>query len=330
MAFSFSFPKRRIANFVINDHSIRFVELKHAHPPFAQKWQERILAPGIIRDGKIVDLEALTNILEECVDEWKLKRRSIRFIVPDSFVIIRKVSIPADVKKDELEGYLYLEMGTSIHLPFEDPVFDTYPLKKDGKTKELLLFAASEERVMEYADLFSSVKLNPVAADISPLALYRLYHQFGLADDKEILLTIQFDVSSVTLCIFEKSVPYVMRSFPVEFDAEKYEWLQKPEMDATAPEKTTGNDYELEEMLKEIRMFIDFYRYSLNKGQSEVTKFLLSGDHPLLKKFSKELLDRFDVPLETLNPKRNMGKSKADRIPESFYLALGLALKGVQ
>ena len=33
--------------------------------------------------------------------------------------------IPAEVMDDEINGYLYLELGKSLHLPFEDPVFDT-------------------------------------------------------------------------------------------------------------------------------------------------------------------------------------------------------------
>ncbi|HEY2421894.1 MAG TPA: pilus assembly protein PilM, partial [Neobacillus sp.] len=92
MALSLFTSKNRIINFVFNDHSIRFVELKNANPPVAQKWSERFLPPGIISDGKITDRESLTNILEECIGEWKIQRRQVRFLVPDPLVIIRKVT----------------------------------------------------------------------------------------------------------------------------------------------------------------------------------------------------------------------------------------------
>ena len=91
MAFSLFSTKNRIINLVLNDHSIRYVELKQATPPQAQKWGERFLPPGIISDGKIADIDSLANILEECIDEWKIQRRAIRFVVPDQLVIIRKV-----------------------------------------------------------------------------------------------------------------------------------------------------------------------------------------------------------------------------------------------
>ncbi len=114
-------------------------------------------------------------ILEECVDEWKIRNRKVRFLIPESLVIIRKVMIPAEIKDDEINGYLYLELGTSIHLPFEEPVFDAVVLSEENDKKEILLFAAPEENVLEYSQLFSDVKLHPIQAEVSPLALYRLY-----------------------------------------------------------------------------------------------------------------------------------------------------------
>src|SRR4051794_24272580 len=124
MAFSLFSSKNRIVNLVLNDHSIRYLELKQTNSLTAHKWSERFLPPGIISNGKITDIDSLTNILEECIDEWKIQRRQVRFIVPDPVVIIRKVTVPADIRDDEMKGYLYLEIGSSIHLPFEEPVFD--------------------------------------------------------------------------------------------------------------------------------------------------------------------------------------------------------------
>ena len=90
MTFSLFTSKSRIINLVLNDHSIRFLELKQTDPSSAQRWNERFLPPGIIGYGKIADIDSLTSILEECIDEWKMRRRSIRFLVPDPLVIIRK------------------------------------------------------------------------------------------------------------------------------------------------------------------------------------------------------------------------------------------------
>ncbi|WML45551.1 pilus assembly protein PilM [Neobacillus sp. PS3-40] len=331
MSFSLFSPKNRIINFVLNEHSIRFVELKQANPPIAQKWGERFLPPGIISDGKIIDFESLANIIDECIDEWKIHKRSIRFLVPDSLVIIRKLSIPSEIQADEMKGFLYLELGTSIHLPFEDPVFDTFPLTDNGKTKEILLFAAPEKYVMEYADLFTSLKLIPVAADISPLALYRLYFQMDLASQNENLFIVQFDLTSVTMCIFEEAIPYVMRHFPIPFEINK--WEMNKEKDGMLEFKYMGDAselaYQFEDILKEMNKLIDFYRYSLNNGKKEVTKLLLSGDHPLLQVILEKVKDRLDIPVTTISLD-SYAKGKAGMVPTRHLLSLGLALKEVQ
>lgn len=331
MAFSLFSSKNRIINLIVNDHSIRFLELKQANPPVAQRWSERFLPPGIISDGKITDIDTFANILEECIDEWKILRREVRFLVPDQLVIIRKVSIPAEIQDDELKGYLYLELGSTIHLPFEEPIFDYYPLTNNGKTKDLLLFAAPEQHVMEYANLFSKLKLIPVAADISPLALYRLYYQLDKANKNEVLFTVQFDLTGVNLCIFEESVPLVMRHFPLAFNIEH--WEIKQDLSDMLVYKYIGNEDELviqfEDIFKEINKLLDFYRYSLNNEKKDITKFLLNGDHPMLQAIADEMNDRFDVPNELLAIDSE-ANGKTDSVPANLLLSLGLALKEVQ
>ncbi|MEH7273204.1 type IV pilus biogenesis protein PilM [Neobacillus vireti] len=330
MGFSLFSAKNRIINLVLNDHSIRFLELKQSNPPTAQKWSERFLPPGIIVDGKIVDVDSLSNILEQCIEEWKIKGRSIRFIVPDPLVIIRKVSIPADIQEDEIKGYLYLELGSTIHLPFEEPVFDYHLLTNNGKTQDILLFAAPEQYVMEYADLFSSLKLNPLAADISPLSLYRLYHHLEKSNDKEILFTVQFDLTSVNLCIFEGSVPMVMRQFSLPFNVDDWEYNQG--LLGLVEFTYTGSSEELalhfEDIFREINKLVDYYRFSLSNEKLDVTKFLVNGDHPMLKAIYDEMIDRLEVPVEMLMvTSEEKGKTN---VPSSLLLPLGLALKEVQ
>lgn len=331
MAFSLFSPKNRIINLVLNDHSIRYLELRQANPPVAQKWGERFLPPGIIHDGKIADHDSLANILDECIDDWKLQRRTIRFVVPDQLVIIRKVSVPVEIQDDEMKGYLYLELGSTIHLPFEEPVFDFYPLENDGKTRDLLLFAAPEQNVVEYTELFSSLKLNAVEADISPLALYRLYHLLGKKEPNERLLTVQFDLTGVNLCIFEETVPVVMRSFSLRFDLEQWEIKYDGLGQITCKYKGDAEELavQLEDILREINKLLDFYRYSINNENPDISKFLLSGDHPMIKAIADEITERFEIPVDMISLEPS-DKEKTVSVPAHLLLSLGLALKGVQ
>lgn len=330
MALSIFSRRNRIVNIIIHDHCIRYVELKQSKPPIPHKWGERLLPNGIINNGKILDYETLSMILEECVTEWKIRKRQVRFLIPESFVIIRKVNIPADVEDDEIKGYLYLELGTSIHLPFEEPVFDTVVLSKDKEKKEVLIFAAQEDYVLEYMNLFTDVKLRPVEAEVSPLALYRLYHHLGQAKENEDLVSVEFDLNSVNICIFENSIPFFMHHLPIEFDEKS--WRMQLNKDGNYELLFIGDETELsylfDDVYKEISRLLDFYRYSLHQGKKQVSKILLNGDHPFLSKIHDDMNSRFEITLVRIQ--YNESNYLAQELPPPFYLALGLALKGVQ
>ena len=91
---------------------------------------------------------------------------------------------------------MYLELGTSIHLPFEEPVFDAVVLSEEKDKKEVLIFAAPEENVMEYSQLFSDVKAS--------IRLKQKFHHlpyigytsiFDQAQVEEDLLVVQFNLN---------------------------------------------------------------------------------------------------------------------------------------
>lgn len=328
MVLSLFSRRNNIVNIIITDRFIRYLELQQAKPPIAARWGERLLPNGIISNGKIQDYESLAMILDECVDEWKLRNRKVRFLIPESLVIIRKVMIPAEIKDDEMNGYLYLELGTSIHLPFEDPVFDAVVLSETNDKKEILLFAAPEENVMEYSQLFSGVKLHPMEAEVSPLALYRLYDHLGQAQEGENLLIVQFDLNTICICIFEQTIPIFMHYLPIELDEEKwditYSSMEKEKLQFIGAESDLL--FQFEDVYKEITRLMDFYRYSLHQGKKQVSKVLLHGDHPMLSVIKKELEKRLEIPLETIAYSET--QSKENSLPRTHYLALGLALKG--
>ncbi len=304
---------KRKLNIVFTDHSIRFLELKQQDPIIVQSFQERMLPAGMIHDGKIVDHGALEMILEECVEEWGYKKREVRFIVPDQFVIIRNVLVPGDLKTDEIKGYLFLELGTSIHLPFEDPVFDFSLIgEKDGKL-EVLLIACPEDIVDDYRALLEDVTLKPTVADISSLSLYRLYVLDQKIKKDEHIMLVNYTKSLMTISIFHQHQPIFTRPISLELE----------------DSVETGSAGELEDSFKEIEKVMSFYRYSVNKGEHQVQRILLSGDHPQLQEILPELKSRLKVDVEQRVPKLE-SVTAGEPLPSKYMTALGLALKEVQ
>jgi type IV pilus assembly protein PilM len=319
MAFRLFSFQRKIANIVVKDHVIRYVELKQRHPLVVHKCGERWLPEGVVREGKIVDEERFMLIMEECVAEWKLKNRRIRFLVPDPFIVIRKISLPADLQQDEIRGYLFMELGSSIHLPFEEAVFDFIVLERKKEKLDVLLFAAPESIVMKYAELFEQVKLKPIVADISPLSLYRLFYEYGQADENDHLLFVQFDLSSLNVSVFHQHTPIFTRQ--LAFDSHFADW-ERTEAGWKWTKQTEQPEWQLEDIYKEMERFMNFYRFSLHQGNEQITRIVMTGDHPLLSTLSDMLRERLDVPVEEMTV-----STEGQKVERSYYLALGLALK---
>ncbi|MHC8522711.1 type IV pilus biogenesis protein PilM [Rossellomorea sp. H39__3] len=148
-------------------------------PLYIQRHGEKRLPEGTISNGKILEPGVLRSFMEQCVEEWGIARQHVQFLVPNTQMIVRRVLIPADVQDDEVESHLFMELGTSIHLPFEHPLYDAVVAgMKDGK-KEVILIAAEEKTVLDYQDLLELSSLKPVAADISPLPCTAIFICFS-------------------------------------------------------------------------------------------------------------------------------------------------------
>ncbi|CAM3747511.1 hypothetical protein [Mesobacillus zeae] len=83
--------------------------------------------------------------------------------------------------------------------------------------------------------------------------------------------------------------------------------------------------FQFEDIYKEMNKLMDFYHYSFTEGKSEITEILLNGDHPMLERIHDEMVERFDIPVDTLTMKST--QPGADPLPKSLYIALGLGLK---
>ncbi|WP_078545325.1 type IV pilus biogenesis protein PilM [Litchfieldia alkalitelluris] len=324
MAFEL-FPSNQIANIIIKDHVIRYTGVKQSVPLVVQKYRERYLPPGIVEEGKIIERDTLRLILEECVSEWGISKKQVRFTIPDSFVVIRRITVPIDIKDDEIVGYLYSELGSTIHLPFEEPVLDIKKLSEIEDKKEILLFAAPEDIALSYSTLLQEVSLKPIAADISPLCMYRLFDFKDKTNIEDHILLIQFDLSTVNLSIFHQHIPIFMRHIQLETSIDDWD-IQNNRSGSKAEIKWVNGEKSLDSVIEEIYREIDhvlnFYQFSLMKGKQAVTKILFSGDHPYINDMYSRVIDRYEISVSTLE--------SIEKLPPNYYLPLGLALKEVQ
>src|SRR5690625_1960083 len=115
---------KRVVNMVIEDYVIRMIENNGQTLSSMKQVKEKIIPKNVIKDGKIIDELQFFVFMKSLVREWKIKHRHVRFYVPQSLVILRELEIPEEVEKEDIKQYITMEIGNTIHFPFQLPVFD--------------------------------------------------------------------------------------------------------------------------------------------------------------------------------------------------------------
>src|SRR5699024_10669492 len=274
-------------------------------------------------NGRIVDEPQFYEFMKITVQEWGIRHRSVRFFVSQSLIILRKIEIPDDVKKDNIKNYIQFEIGNTIHFPFKNPVFDIY--KNGTGLNKVTVLAAPEDELLKYTHTFSDVSLKPIAAEIQPLGIYRYFLQKQpTSHEDKVYMIVEYNVSSVNISIFHDHKVEFLRHQPLTIS--KNYWKYNEEINAY---DSFGDDVhyegEVEDQLNEIDRLMNFYRFSLHHGEKEVNQLIIVGDSPNLLEIKHLVEERYNIPVVLLETEENIN---GEPISSSFIPALGLALRG--
>jgi len=311
--------RKRPVSMTIEDDAIRVVRLKSVDPLVIDVVGEVQLPPNVVVEGKIVDSETLATILDGAVKEWGIAKQTIQFLTPDQYVIIRKVPYPDDVMVDELKGHFFIEIGSTLYLPFDDPIFDVVPYIPNTETNEAIVIASKESLMNEYEDVFKDVKLDLIKADISPLALYRLaYKQHKFTGTEHVLLADWLD-GKLTVSIFHEHYPLFMRPLDVKNSAD-LSVITDSTIDSSVVTPLT--------IVMELEKLISFYRYNMWNGTASITNVLVNGDYEEMDDLLTLIRERLNIHANTL-VKESMQLVSGEAVSVRYNRVIGLALKEV-
>ncbi|WP_428909280.1 type IV pilus biogenesis protein PilM [Niallia sp. Krafla_26] len=157
----------------------------------------------ILAGGRVNQPEDLSEFLEGVLKDGSISKEA-HLAIPTQNILIRKITSLPDIGETELAKLLQFEIGESIHLPFENPIYDFVkigsivpePIDGDredgmeelslddlaqgiqqtmeGPKSEILLFATSQALSQDLADVCHEAGLKPLTAEIRGLALQRL------------------------------------------------------------------------------------------------------------------------------------------------------------
>lgn len=307
---------------MIEDYGIRLVENIGQTLSTIHQMKHISLPQGLIVDGKIVDELGFYQLLKDHLKKLKLTHRQVRFYVPNPLIFMRPVTFPAHFNKQEAKDYIQMEFGTSIHIPYNDPIFDLYYFPDSQETKQewqkATLFVAPKDEVMKYSYIFTDLSLQPIAADVQALGVYRYFHHVYEPKKDQTYLFVKFNTTYLYISIFHNH----------ELEFLRYQNLTLPfhpysNEEAVIEENLMGV---LNDQILEIDRIMDFYQFSIQQGKKGIDEIYIFGDHPYLQTLYQEVENQFPQKVSML--KGYVSKEKDKVIGREFIPALGLALKG--
>ncbi|MEK4084711.1 type IV pilus biogenesis protein PilM [Psychrobacillus sp. FSL K6-1415] len=258
------------------------------------------LNKDIFENDILVDEMALYETLKTLIELWGIKRYNVRFFVPDSTVMLKTFEHPSDVTSDKLKGYVEMELGRTIHLPFSQPLIDVYDYKLDDG--EAVLFAAPSEEVNKIAGLLDDLHLNPTTADVRSLATIRFLEKTVGLEERLSYLIAEWSISGVSISIYTGGKVEFLRYQTI--DTLKEKWQSKEdnnEISFSYEGQLEEYQSQLVDQIAEIDRILNFYRFSLYKGEKAVDEIIILGDSPEMDYIASEMIANFVTPVKHID-----------------------------
>ncbi|MHA6259330.1 type IV pilus biogenesis protein PilM [Sporosarcina sp. CAU 1771] len=317
--------KSQITMIEINDYLIRGLSITEGDLTSA-RINEYPLAPGSVVNGVIKDELAFFDTLKEVTKLWNIAKHDVRFFVPDHSVMLRSFQHPVEVTTNSLKGFVEMELGQSIHLPFENPLFDVYDYKEnDG---EAVIFAAPAEESVKLIQLFEDVDMNPTVLDVRTLSNIRYLSHASLFSSNRTYLLVDWSLHAVFITIYSDGNVDFLRYQPSERTAGTWSYESGDDGESNYTYDGDLNEYRkvMSEQIYEIERILNFYRFSLHKGEKSVDHIVMLGENPEMAYFIEQTKAVIDLPLTVID-KAYVNK-KYSQFEAKHVALLGLALKG--
>jgi len=189
-----------IVSLDIGSHSIKLVEGKYTGNSVTIQKAVTIPTPAeAIRDGKLMDISKLREVINTLIKREKVKAKDLVFTIESTAVITREIILPT-TKPQEIEAMLEFELEQYLPIALENysiqkKILDEF--QEHGVRKSHIMVAAlPKEIVNEYLALCDSLGLKPRALDLSSNSMYKLVSLKGFLGELN-------DISNKTIAILD-------------------------------------------------------------------------------------------------------------------------------
>ena len=136
------------------------------------------LPPGIISDGEVNDVPALTEAIKDFFKKHNLPRR-VRLGVSNQQIVVRHLELPRIEDPAELAAAVRFQASEAIAMPLDEAVLDHQvvgeSITPEGTARmRVLLVAARESLISRVVDAVRGADLRPEGIDLNAFAPVRI------------------------------------------------------------------------------------------------------------------------------------------------------------
>ena len=309
------------------------------------------LQPDSVVDGQIMELNAVSTAIGNIFNEHKIKTTKVAAGVNGHSVIVKNIVLPQMTEDELQESFAW---HAEEHIPFDisDVNLDYHVTGSTPDAIHVLMAACKRDKVANLKQTIQLAGKQPAVIDVDAFALQNCYELNYDPQPGHIVALLNIGASTTNINILNGARSVFTRD--ASFGGNQYTSLLQKELGLTfdqaervkrgMPVPDDVEHREIEPILDtvsdilalEIQKTMDFYRATVEDGESAVQQILVSGGGSKLKGLVEFLSKRFEMPVEMFDPFRKIRVDSRGFDPEymreivpEMAIAVGLALRGV-
>ncbi|MCL6630965.1 MAG: pilus assembly protein PilM, partial [Armatimonadetes bacterium] len=180
--------------------------------------------PGTIENEIITDPQTLGQAIRQLLTETGISsKRCVSSVSGQSSVIVRIIEVPKMTKQELAET---MKWEIERHVPFaaNEVVMDFQPIERpnaspDDQNMEVLLAVAQQELINGHIEALFAAGVEPVAIDVEPLAVSRIFIDAAIDGFKDkVVAIVNVGASTTEMGIYQNGLLSFPRTLPIAGD----------------------------------------------------------------------------------------------------------------
>jgi type IV pilus assembly protein PilM len=276
------------------------------------------LAPGIVREGEVIDVDTLASVLRQLFAEHKLGKR-VRLGVANQRIVMRTVDLPPIEDTKQIASAVRFQAQEHIPMPLDQAVLEHHSMglveTAEGPRTRVVLVAARRDMIDRLLEATKRAGLRPQGIDLSAFAMIRALHRPAQG------ATLYISVGGLTnlavavdkTCVFTRAVQHGTESMAGELAERRgltlehaHGWLKhvgllmplddvEGDPEIIAETRSVLSDG-VRRICDDVRNSLDFY--AMQEGATPAERAVLTGTAVAIPGFSDQVAQELALPLE--------------------------------